>query len=62
MQKSPKNRAKLSKTYVKAKTMMFFGFATETTKNNDFLGKLPLGSIASSLLTLIFLFVKALRQ
>jgi hypothetical protein len=45
-----KNRAKLSHTYVKAKTTMFFGFATETTKNNEFWGKLPLGIIASSLL------------
>jgi hypothetical protein len=29
---------------------MFFGFATEITKNYEFLGKLPLGFIASSLL------------
>ncbi len=50
MQKLPTNRAKLSHTYVKAKTTMFFGFATETTKNNEFLGILPLAFIASSLL------------
>jgi hypothetical protein len=50
MQKLPKNRAKLSQTNVKAKTTMFFGFAIETTKNNEFLGKLPMGFIASSLL------------
>jgi hypothetical protein len=47
MQKLPKNNAKLSNTYVKAKTTMFFGFAT---KNTEFLGKLPLGFNASSLL------------
>jgi hypothetical protein len=29
MKKSPENRAKLSNTYVKAKTTMFFGFAAE---------------------------------
>jgi hypothetical protein len=62
MQKWLKNRAKLSHTYVKAKTMMFFGFATETTKNNEFLGKLPLGIFALSLLCVIFLFVKSLMQ
>jgi hypothetical protein len=50
MQKLPKNRAKLSHTYVKAKMTMFFGFATETMKNNAFLGILPLGFIASLLL------------
>jgi hypothetical protein len=49
MQKSPKNRAKLSNPYVKVKTTMFFGFATKTMKNNEFFGKLPLGIIASSL-------------
>jgi hypothetical protein len=42
-----KNRAKLPNTYVKAKTTMFFGFAAETTKNNKFFGKLPLGFNAS---------------
>ncbi len=62
MQKLPKNRAKFSQKYVRAKTMMFFSFATETMKNNKFLGKLPLGFIASSLLCITFLFVKALRQ
>jgi hypothetical protein len=31
MKKSPENRAKISHTYVKAKTTMFFGFATEIT-------------------------------
>jgi hypothetical protein len=31
-------RAKLSNTYVKAKTMMFFGFATETTKRKKNFG------------------------
>jgi hypothetical protein len=50
MQKLLKNRAKLSHTYVKAKTTMFFGFATETTKNYNFWGKLPLGIFASLLL------------
>jgi hypothetical protein len=51
MQKLLKNRAKLSHTYVKAKTTMFFGFVTENfTKNNEFLGILPLGIFASSLL------------
>jgi hypothetical protein len=58
-----KNRAKLSHTYEKAKTTMFFGFVTENvTKNNEFFGKLPLGIFASLLLCVIFLFVKALRQ
>jgi hypothetical protein len=33
MLKSPKNRAKLSSTYVKAKTPMFFGVAM---KNKEF--------------------------
>jgi hypothetical protein len=55
-QKSPKNRAKLSNPYVKAKTKMFFGFATKTTKNNEFLGKLPLGIIASLLLFVNIIF------
>jgi hypothetical protein len=31
MKKSPENGAKLSNTYVKAKTTMFFSFATEIT-------------------------------
>jgi hypothetical protein len=30
--------------------MMFFGFATETTKNNEFFGTFQLGLIPSSLL------------
>jgi hypothetical protein len=46
-----KNRAKLSHTYVKAKTTMFFGFVTENvTKNNEFFGEIATGIFASALL------------
>jgi hypothetical protein len=38
MQKSPKNRAKLSNTYVKAKRTMFFGFAMETKEITNVFG------------------------
>jgi hypothetical protein len=51
-----KKRAKLSNPYVKAKMTMFFGFATKTTKNNEFFGKFPLGIIASSLLFVNIIF------
>jgi hypothetical protein len=61
MKKSPENGAKLSNTYVKAKTTMFFSFATEIT---NFLRNCRCNS--SSLLhrfsALIFFFCKALRQ
>jgi hypothetical protein len=51
MRKSPlKNRAGLLDTYVKAKTTKFFGLATEITKIFEFLLKLPIQIIASSLL------------
>jgi hypothetical protein len=41
------NRAKLSKTYVKAKTTMFFGVATEIKEITNFFWKLHLEFIAS---------------
>jgi hypothetical protein len=51
MQKSPlKNRAELLDTYVKAKTTKFFGLAMEITNTFEFLLKLPIQIIASSLL------------
>jgi hypothetical protein len=56
MKKSPENREKLSNTYVKAKTMMFFGFATEI---------MHFWEIAYGIhrfYVLIFFFVNALRQ
>jgi hypothetical protein len=62
MQKLLKNRAKLSHTYVKAKTMKFFGFATETTKNYEFFGNCHWESSLHRFYALIFLFVKGLRQ
>ncbi len=46
-------------TNVKAKAMMFFGFATEIT---IFFWKLPMEFIASSLLCVNIFFFKALRQ
>jgi hypothetical protein len=60
MQKLPKNRAKLSNTYVKAKTTMFFGFATETMKNKEFFWEIANG--IHRIYALIFFSVKALRQ
>ncbi len=56
------NREKRSKTYVKAKTTMFFCFATEITEITNFFWKLPLEFIASSLLSVNIFFFKALRQ
>jgi hypothetical protein len=51
MQKSPlKNRAGLLDTYVKAKTTNFFGLAMEIKKIYEFLLKLPIQIITSSLL------------
>jgi hypothetical protein len=61
-QKSPKNRAKLSNIYVKAKAMMFFGFATETTKRTNFWGNCHWDSSLHRFFAFIFLFVKAFRQ
>ncbi len=49
-------------TYTKAKTMMFFGFATESREITIFFWKLPMQFIASSLLCVNISFVKALRQ
>jgi hypothetical protein len=59
MLKSPKNRAKLSSTYVKAKTMIFFGVAM---KNNEFLGKCQWNSSLHCFYALIFFFVKVFGQ
>jgi hypothetical protein len=56
------NRAKPFKTYVKAKTTMFFGLATEITEITNFFWKFALEFIASSLLSVNIFFVKALRQ
>jgi hypothetical protein len=51
MQKSPlKNRAGLLDTYVLAKMTKFFGLAMEIKKIKEFLLKLPIQIIASSLL------------
>jgi hypothetical protein len=51
MQKLPlKNSAGLLDTFVKVKTMKFFGLATEITKIYKFLLKLPIQIIASLLL------------
>jgi hypothetical protein len=58
MQKSPENSAGPSDTYVKAKTMKFFGFATEITEIQDFFWKLPMQIIATSLLCINIYFVK----
>jgi hypothetical protein len=59
MKKLPENRAQLSSTYVKAKTMMFFGFASEIT---NFWGNYLWNSSLHRFYALIYFFVKALRQ
>jgi hypothetical protein len=48
--------------YVKAKTSMFFGFASETTEIMNFFSKLPMEFIASSLLCVNIFYVKALSN
>jgi hypothetical protein len=62
MQKSLQNRAKLSNTYVKAKTTMFFGFATEITEITNFFGNCQWYLWLHRFYALAFFFVKALRQ
>ncbi len=62
MQKSPINRPKLSNTNVKAKTTMFFGFATENTEKQIFFGYGQWNSLLHRFCSLIFFIIKALRQ
>ncbi len=57
-----KNSAKVSNTYVKAKTTMFFRLCYGNYGNNEFFWKLPMEFIASLLLSVNIFFVKALRQ
>jgi hypothetical protein len=59
MKKSPENRAKISHTYVKAKTTMFFGFAMEIM---NFLGNCQWNASLHHFYALIFFFAKALKQ
>jgi hypothetical protein len=54
--------AELSNTYVKAKTMMFFGFAIETMEIMNYFWKLPMEFIALLLLCVNNFFLKALWQ
>ncbi len=63
MQKTSKNRPKMSNTNVKAKTTMFFDIATENTeKKNFFFGNCQWDSLLHRFCALILFFVKALRQ
>jgi hypothetical protein len=52
----------LGNTYVKAKTTMFFSFATASTKITNFLGNCQWNSSLHRFYALIFFLVKALRQ
>ncbi len=52
----------LGNTYVKAKTTMFFSFATASMKITNFLGNYQWNSSLHCFYALIFFFVKALRQ
>ncbi len=62
MQKLPKNGAKLSHTYVKAKTTMFLPLLLKQRKIKNFWGNCHWDSLLHHFYALIFLFVKALRQ
>jgi hypothetical protein len=62
MQKFPLNSTGLLNTYVKAKTTKFFGFAKKIAEISEFLLKLLMPIIASLLLCVNILVVKALRQ
>ncbi len=62
MQKSSKNRPKMSNTNVKAKTTMFFDIATEKTEKTNFFGNCQWDSLLHRFCALILFFVKALRQ
>jgi hypothetical protein len=60
IQKLPNKRSKtFQDIYVKAKTMMFFGFASEIMEITNVFGNCPWNS---SLLSVNIFFVKALRQ
>jgi hypothetical protein len=63
MQKSPENSAGPSDTYVKAKTMKFFGFATEIIEIQDFLANYQRKSSLHCFFALIFILfsVKAME-
>jgi hypothetical protein len=55
MQKLPENSAGPSDTYVKAKTMKFFGFAMEITEIQDFFGNYQCKSLLHRFFALIFI-------